>query len=84
MRMVVCRVVVFGGVFNRVCLPFAEERAADMPVEGCWWMLRRYCCKFYPWIWKGDEGGFTVFTDDPYHALEHMVKMSFMFADVQA
>lgn len=69
------------GVFNRVCLPFAEERTAVVPLDGSWWMLRRYCCQFYPWIWENGEGGFTVFTDDPYHALAHMVGMSFFFVN---
>lgn len=67
------------GVYNRVCLPFAEKKVVAMPLDGSWWMLRRYCCSFYSWIWEGGEGGFTLFADDPYHALEHMVKMSKVF-----
>lgn len=67
------------GVFNRVCLPFAEKMVDVIPLDGSWWMLRRYCCKFYPWVWENDEGGFTVFTDDPYHALKHMIEMSKYF-----
>lgn len=67
------------GVYNRVCLPFAEKTVDEVPLDGSWWMLRQYCCKFYPWVWEGDDGGFTVFTDDPYHALKHMVEMSKYF-----
>lgn len=67
------------GVYNRVCLPFAEKKTAEVPLDGSWWMLRRYCCHFYPWVWEGGEGGFTVFTDNPYHSLDHMVKMSKAF-----
>jgi len=67
------------GVYNRECLPFAEKKTAKVPLDGSWWMLRRYCCKFYPWVWENGEGGFTVFTDDPYHALDHMVEMSKFF-----
>ncbi len=67
------------GVYNRICLPFGEEETVRIPLDGAWWMLRRYCCKFYEWIWEEGEGGFTVFCDDPYHALQHMVKMSKMF-----
>ena len=69
------------GVFNRVCLPFAEKKMAVVPLDGSWWMLRSYCCQFYPWIWENGEGGFTVFTDDPYHALLHMVEMSKYFVN---
>lgn len=67
------------GVFNRKCLPFADKTQAVVPLDGSWWMLRRYCCKFYPWVWESDDGGFTVFTDNPYHALRHMVSMSAYF-----
>lgn len=67
------------GVFNDSCLPYEQKSEAVVPLDGSWWMLRRYCCKFYPWIWENDDGGFTVFTDDPYHALEHMVQMSNYF-----
>lgn len=67
------------GVYNRICLPFAVENVVTIPLDGAWWMLRRYCCKFYEWIWEEGEGGFTVFCEDPYHAQQHMVKMSKMF-----
>lgn len=69
------------GVFNKDGLPFERKEEAVVPLDGSWWMLRRYCCKFYPWVWENDEGGFTVFTDDPYHALEHMVRMSAYFVN---
>jgi hypothetical protein len=72
------------GVFNRRGLPFAEKKEAFVPLDGSWWMLRRYCCKFYPWVWENEEGGFTVFSDDPYHALEHMVSMSRYFCNAEA
>lgn len=69
------------GVFNDKCLPYEHKNSAVVPLDGSWWMLRRYCCKFYPWVWENDEGGFTVFTDDPYHALAHMVEMSKYFVN---
>lgn len=69
------------GVYNDACLPYAEKESAAVPLDGSWWMLRRYCLKFYPWVWEGGEGGFTVFTDDPYHALKHMVEMSAYFCN---
>lgn len=69
------------GVFNKGCLPFELKEEAVLPLDGSWWMLRRYCCKFYPWVWENDDGGFTVFTDNPYHALKHMVQMSAYFCN---
>lgn len=67
------------GVFNKKDLPFADKEETSIPLDGAWWMVRRYCCKFYPWVWENGEGGFTVFTDNPYHALRHIVKMSKFF-----
>jgi hypothetical protein len=72
------------GVFNKGCLPFEDKTQAVVPLDGSWWMLRRYCCKFYPWVWENDDGGFTVFTDEPYHALRHMVSMSAYFCNAEA
>lgn len=69
------------GVFNEQCLPYAEKESVKVPLDGSWWMLRRYCLKFYPWIWESGEGGFTVFTDDPYHAMAHMKEMSAYFCN---
>lgn len=71
------------GVYNRLCLPFADKVVDSIPLDGSWWMLRQYCCKFYPWVWENGEGGFTVFTDDPYQALKHMVEMSAYFVNAK-
>lgn len=71
------------GVYRRVCLPFAEKESVRVPLDGSWWMLRRYCLKFYPWVWESGEGGFTVFTDDPYHAMAHMEQMSAYFVNAK-
>jgi hypothetical protein len=72
------------GVFNRKFLPYAQELHASVPIDASWWMLRTYCSWSYPWVWAGGEGGFTVFTDDPYHALKHMVEMSEYFINLKA
>lgn len=69
------------GVFNDKCLPYEDKSEAVVPLDGSWWMLRRYCCRFYPWVWENGDGGFTVFVDDPYHALNHMVSMSKYFVN---
>lgn len=71
------------GVFNDICLPYAEITSVKVPLDGSWWMLRRYCLKFYPWVWENSEGGFTVFTDDPYHAAKHMKEMSAYFCNAK-
>ena len=67
------------GVWHRDSLPWAEKLEKSIPCDGAWWMVRRYCMKFYPWIEESSEFGFTVFCEDPYHALEHIVTMSKYF-----
>lgn len=68
------------GVYNRSCLPFAEETTVVLPLDGSWWMIRRYCQKFYPFIPDGYETGFTIFCDDPLHGLLHIAKLQETFA----
>ena len=67
------------GVWNAGCLPFAELVTEIVPCDGSWWMIRRYCMAFYEHIPEDDMAGFTVFTDDPYHALQHIVTLSRTF-----
>lgn len=67
------------GVWHKESLPMAEIVETTIPCDGSWWMVRRYCQKFYPWIEENSDFGFTVFCDDPYHALEHIVTMSKYF-----
>ena len=67
------------GVWNADCLPFARLERDFVPLDGSWWMIRRYCQKFYEFIPDDDMGGFTVFTDDPYHSLKHIVKLAKSF-----
>jgi hypothetical protein len=67
------------GVWNAKCLPFAELEVANVPLDGSWWMIRRYCQKFYEHISDDDLAGFTIFTDDPYFALKHIEKLSLSF-----
>lgn len=72
------------GVHNRAMLPFAEESTAVIPNDGAFWLIRRYCMQFYPWLDHESDCGFTVFVDDPYHALAHIVKLSNTFGVVAA
>jgi len=67
------------GVWNADCLPFAELEKGVVPLDGSWWMIRQYCRKFYNSIWDDEESGFTIFVDDPYHALRHIVKLAESF-----
>jgi hypothetical protein len=69
------------GVWHRESLPFAERVTDSIPCDGAWWMIRRYCQKFYPWIDENSDFGFTVFCDDPYHALKHIITMSKYFVN---
>ena len=67
------------GVWHRENMPWAELVEDSIPCDGGWWMVRRYCESFYPWIEENSQFGFTVFCEDPYHALEHIVTMSKYF-----
>lgn len=71
------------GVYNRACLPFADEIEVVIPQDGAWYLIRRYCMKFYEWLDPESGFGFTVFTDDPYHALNHIVSLSKSWGAVQ-
>lgn len=67
------------GVWNAEKLPFARLETAFVPLDGSWWMIRGYCRKFYEHISDDEMSGFTVFTDDPYHALRHIEKLAKTF-----
>lgn len=67
------------GVWNADSLPFDVLERASVPLGGSWWMIRQYCRKFYDHISEDDYAGFTVFTDNPYHALQHIVGLSKSF-----
>lgn len=71
------------GVYNRKCLPFADEETVTLPQDGAWYLIRRYCQKFYAWLDVDSGYGFTVFTDDPYHALSHIVSLSKVWGATQ-
>lgn len=67
------------GVWNADCLPYDVLDEAAVPLDGSWWMIRQYCQLFYEHITDDDLAGFTVFTDDPYHALKHIVGLAKSF-----
>ena len=67
------------GVYNRAALPFDDEMREWIPQDGAWYMIRRYCMGFYEFLEAEDTLGFTVFCDDPYHALKHIVRLSNLF-----
>jgi hypothetical protein len=69
------------GVWNANCLPYDVLDTVNVPLDGSWWMIRRYCQKFYDHLSDDDLAGFTVFTDDPYHALAHIVKLAKSFGE---
>ncbi len=72
------------GIFNREGLPFAESTTIVIPLDGSWWVIRRYCQK----LWSGLElvsgDGFTIFCDDPEEHLERIVTTSKQFAEAEA
>ena len=67
------------GVYNRAALPLDEILTDWIPHDGAWWMIRRYCIRFFSFLEEADNMGFTVFCDDPYHALRHIVRLSKSF-----
>jgi hypothetical protein len=67
------------GVYNRQALPFDDLVTDWVPMDGSWYMIRGYCRKFYPFLEEQDTCGFTVFMDDPYHGLKHIVKLAMTF-----
>ena len=67
------------GVYNRAALPYDDLQSDWIPQDGAWWMIRNYCRKFYAFLEENDTTGFTVFMDDPYHALRHIVRLSESF-----
>lgn len=71
------------GVWNAKSLPFADLVATKVPLDGSWWLIRGYCRKFYEFISDDELSGFTVFMDDPYHALRHIEKLAKTFGEYQ-
>lgn len=67
------------GVYNRGALPYDELVEDWIPQGGSWYMIRRYCQYFYPFLEDDDTCGFTVFSDDPYHMLAHIVRLAETF-----
>lgn len=67
------------GVWNRGALPYAELEKAVIPLDGSWFMIKAYARRFFPWIHDDLETGFTLFMDDPYHALAHIQRLQHTF-----
>lgn len=69
------------GVWNAKEIPFDDLETCLVPLDGSWWLIRGYCRKFYDHISDDELSGFTVFTDDPYHALRHIEKLAKTFGE---
>lgn len=67
------------GWFKKELLPLATEEIETFAQNFAWWSLRRYCQEQWPWIWESENAGFTVFCDDPYHAMNHLLNMYRVF-----
>lgn len=67
------------GVWNRQALPYALVEKQVIPLDGSWFLIKRWAQRFYPWIHDDLETGFTLFVDDPYHALRHIMKLQKTF-----
>lgn len=69
------------GWFNKHLLPLADEEIATFSQNFAWYSLRKYCMEQWPWIWESENAGFTVFCDDPYHSMGHLMRMYKVFDD---
>ena len=67
------------GVYNRARLPFDRVLACDLVVGGAWAHIRAYCRMFWRWLPDDNDYGFTVFCDDPYHALAHIRRLNCLY-----
>lgn len=67
------------GVYNKAALPFADVVACDIQVGAAWQHIRAYCRVFWAWLPDWNDLGFTVFCDDPYHALNHIRRLNELF-----
>lgn len=69
------------GVYNADALPWDEIEEGTVPLDGSWYLIRQYCRKFYSWLEPEEMTGFTIFTDDPYHALKHIRRLALTFGN---
>jgi hypothetical protein len=60
------------GVYNRAALPMAEPTIAHIPLDGSYWLIRRYCQKLWMHLNTEAMGSFTIFTDNP---LDHLARI---------
>lgn len=67
------------GVYNRGALPYANSTTITTPLNGSFWLMRRYCQKLWGGLDMGDSNGFTIFCDDPETHLRHLEKLSQSF-----
>ena len=67
------------GWFKRDKLPLAREEIETFGQNFAWYSLRKYCMAQWPWIWEAENSGFTVFCDDPYHSMQHLLNMYRVF-----
>lgn len=64
------------GVFNRLHIPWANETTETIALDGSWWLIRRYCSDFWSLLAERDMYGFSIFTDEPELALNHIVALA--------
>jgi hypothetical protein len=67
------------GVYNRKQLPFDRVLACELVVGQAWLHIRAYCRMFWEWLPDDNDLGFTLFCDNPYHALAHIRKLNALY-----
>ena len=70
------------GIFNSFWIPWADCTTETIPLDGSWWLLRRYAATFWKNLEERDFNGFSLFVDDPEKAQKHMLSLSKQFRAV--
>jgi hypothetical protein len=67
------------GIFNRDWIPFAEKTTETIPHDGSWWLIRRYCSRFWSALEEDDTNGYSVFVDNADECMIHILTLSHNF-----
>lgn len=67
------------GVYNREALPYAESEVVTVPLDGAYWLIRRYCAKLWSGLNTYEDNGFTIFCDNPHEHLRVLQTTSNQF-----
>lgn len=67
------------GVFNRFWIPFDDVIIETVPLDGSWWVIRKYATSIWKNLEEHDYNGFSLFVENPEETLKYMVSLSKQF-----